>query len=356
MDKFYNYEEALKNPLEVKSLVFLFNNSYHPYTTTLPDKRIKTLINLEKLYIGGFNGKHIDLPDEIEELKKLKDLSIYAENLVEIPKVIWKLKYLTALYLEITTLKEGELQLSNLGQLQSFGIKVKNSEILSESVFDNISITNFYIQSFDLQEIPNRFDQFVHLNTLRLHCQHLKKIPSTISTLHNLKRIDIYNKAAKSIDVQFDKLEKLEEFRWGQASFFPLAITDAKNLKRATFDVSYFEAIDTDALVFQNLQIFDLSFCKLKGIPKCFETLETIQGLYLTHSDFKEIEFDFQKLTNLAHLSFKRAENFGLIDMRKFMDSLMTIKNLKSLKTPLLSKGQDEIRKDYKFEFEWMEE
>lgn len=42
-ETFYNYEEALKKPLEVKILAFLFKNSNHPYTKALPDARIQTL-------------------------------------------------------------------------------------------------------------------------------------------------------------------------------------------------------------------------------------------------------------------------------------------------------------------------
>jgi Leucine-rich repeat (LRR) protein len=266
------------------------------------------------------------------------------------------LKSLTDLYLEINFLKDNQLELANLEQLKSFGIKVNNSKFLSESTFANTNITTLYVQSNDLEEIPNYFDRLIHLNSLTLHCQHLKIFPDTISTLSSLKRFDTYNKIAKSIDFDFNKLEKLEEFRWGQATFFPLNITDAKKLKRLTLDVSYFETIDTNELVFQNLQHFDLSFCKLQKIPKCFEALETIEGLYLTHNNFKEIEFDFQKLTNLTALNFKRAENFELIDIQKFINSIMTIKNLNFLKTPSLSKEQNKIRKNHKFGFEWIEE
>lgn len=355
-DTFHNYEEALKKPLEVKVLSFSFNNSYHPYTTSLPDERIKTLVNLEKLHISGFKGEHINLPNEISELRNLKELSIYAENLVEIPKVIWTLKSLTDLFLEINFLKDNDLELSNLTQLQSFGIKVHKTEIISERIFDNSNITRFYLQSDDLKAIPNYFDRLPNLNHLTLHCQNLDTIPSTISYLSKLKSIDLYNKSAKSINVNFGLLERLEEFRWGQSLFFPLSLTDAQNLKRLNFDVSYFETIDANDLAFQNLQQLELSFRKLKKIPKCFETLKGVQSLILGYNNFNEIEFDFHQLTQLTYLSFRRCENFDKIDMKKFISSIKTIRNLRFLETPTLSKEQKIIRRGYKFEFDWVEE
>lgn len=355
-DTFHNYEEALKKPLEVKTLSFSFNNSYHPYTKSLPDERIKTLINLEKLFISGFKGEYLNLPDEIRELKKLKEISIYSENLIEIPKVIWSLNSLTNLHLEINSLNNSDINLSNLANLKSFGITLHKTEILPDRLFENANLTHFYIQSDDLRIIPNQFDKLHNLNSVTLHCQNLNIIPSTIGSLKKLKSIDLYNKTAKSIGINFEGLEELNEFRWGQSLFFPLPLIDAKNLKVLTFDVSYFETISAKELHFKNLNQLTLTFSKLEKMPKCFETLQGIQHLILDYNNFSEIEFDFRNLNNLNSLSFRRCENFDKIDMKKFGDSLKTVKNLKYLETPTLSKQQNILRKEFNFEFEWIEE
>lgn len=355
-DTFHNYEEALKNPLEVKILSFSFNNSYHPYTKSLPDERIKTLINLEKLFISGFKGEYLNLPDEIRELKKLNEISIYSENLIEIPKVIWSLNSLTNLHLEINSLKNSDINLSNLANLESFGIKLHKTEILPDSLFENANLTHFYIQSDDLRIIPNHFDKLHNLISLALNCQNLNIIPSTIGSLKKLKNIDFYNKTAKSIGINFEGLEELNKFRWGQSLFFPLPLIDAINLEVLTLDVSYFETINAKELHFKNLNQLKVTFSKLDRMPKCFETLQGIQHLILDYNNFRELEFDFRNLNNLNSLSFRRCENFDKIDMKKFCDSLKTVKNLKYLETPTLSKQQNILRKEYNFEFKWIEE
>jgi Leucine-rich repeat (LRR) protein len=354
-DTFYNYEEALKTPLKVKSLAFSFDNSYHPYTKSLPDARIKTLVNLEELFINGYKASHMKLPVEISELKQLQKVTIYADNLVEIPPVIWTLKSLTSLMIEINSLKENDLRLSDFPSLDEFGIKLHKTQNLPAAVFSNSNLKWLYIQSDDLKVIPNQFNKLPDLSYLTLHCQYVSDIPNSISTLSKLKRLDLYNKTTTSLDIDFSGLDSLEEFRWGQALFFPTSLTTAKKLKRATFDVSYFEAINADSLPFQNLKILDISFSKLKRIPKCFETLHAVEGLYLAYNNFDTIEFDFSQLTQLKTLSFRECGNFEKIDMKKFISSLTTIKNLSSLETPILSKEQSLIKKDNKYKFDWAE-
>ena len=354
-DTFYNYEEALKTPLQVRSLAFSFNNSNHPYTKSLPDARIKKLVNLEELFIGGYTGDHMKLPMEITELKKLRQLTIYADNLVEIPQLIWTLKSLTSLNLEVSILKEGDLKLSALPKLENFGLKLNTTDKLTEGVFDNSNLKWFYLQSDKLKVIPNQFNKLPLLSSLTLHCQDVVEIPSTISSLSQLKRLDLYNSTAKTLDIDFSKLDNLEEFRWGHSLIFPTSLVAAKMLKRLTFDVSYFETINVESLPFQNVEIIDLSFSRLQGIPRCFETLHSVIALHLEYNKFKELTFDFSQLTHLKTLSFRMCEDFEKIDMNKFIDSLKTIRHLEYLETPALSNEQKMMKKGYEYNFEWIE-
>jgi hypothetical protein len=87
-----------------------------------------------------------------------------------------------------------------------------------------------------------------------------------------------------------------------------------------------------------------------------FETLHSVKSIYLTYNNFKSIEFDFSQLANLTELSFGDCENFGEIDMNKFVKSLKTIRKLESLKTPRLSKEQLVIKEAYKYDFDWWEQ
>jgi len=355
-ETFHSYEQALLNPLDVKTLIFSFNNSSHIEVENFLDERIKALINLEELSIEGFEGTQLSLPAEISQLKNLKELSIFARNLIEIPTIIWEMKSLNYLFLEINSIQNGSLQLSKLDQLKSVGFKIHNTEILTSDVFDNVNVTRFYLKSDDLKEIPNHFDKLMNLNNLTLHCENLIKFPDTISNLCNLKTIDVYNKSIKSININFNLLENIEEFRWGQISFFPTGINKAKSLKRLNLDVSSFETIDADEAAFQSLEKLELSFCKLKKIPKCFETLDSIKTLDLGYSNFSELDFDFKNLKNLSFLCFKRCENFENIDITKFIKSISTITNLRYLETPRLTAQQIKVRNKSRFDFEWIED
>lgn len=350
---FYNYEEALKKPLEVKKLAFSFNNSNHPYTKALPDARIQSLVNLEELFIDGYEGKYIKLPDELSKLKKLKRLTIYGDNLIQIPSLVWSLQSLTDLTLEINSLKEKELKLSSLPQLEDFAVKIHKTEKLPDGIFENSKLKRLFIQSYEAKVIPNQFNKLPDLTSLTLHCQNLMVIPVSIGSLKKLAILDIYNDTAKSLDIDCAQLDSLRDFRWGHSLNFPTSLTAAKNLKRINLDVSFFETINIDTLPFENLEILDLSFSKLKTIPQYFSTLHSLKSIYLTNNNFTSIEFDFGQLTNLTDLSFGDCENFEKIDMNKFIASLKTIKKLERLKTPSLSKGQSLIKDGYNYNFDW---
>ncbi|SFP01364.1 Leucine rich repeat-containing protein [Chitinophaga sp. YR627] len=352
----YNYEEALKRPLEVKKLAFSFNNSNHPYTKALPDGRIQALVNLEELFIDGYGGKYIKLPDELSKLKKLKRLTIYGENLVQIPNVVWSLQSLTDLTLEINSLKEEDLKLSSLPQLGDFGVKIHKTEKLPGGIFENSKLKRLFIQSDDAKVIPDQFNKLPDLTSLTLHCQNLIVIPGSIGSLKRLAIFDIYNKTVKSLDIDCGQLDSLRDFRWGHSLNFPNSLTAAKNLHRLNLDVSFFETINTDTLPFKNLEILDLSFSKLKTIPPYFSTLHSLKSIYLTNNNFASIEFDFSQLTNLTELSFGDCENFQKIDMNKFITSLKTITKLERLKTPSLSKEQSIIKDGYHYNFDWWEQ
>lgn len=353
---FHNYEEALKKPLEVKKLVFSFNNSYHPYTKALPDARIQTFVNLEELFIDGYEGKYMNLPNEISKLKKLSRLTIYCGNLFQIPKQVWGLQSLTTLYLEINALKEKDLKLSSLPQLEDFGIKVHKTEMLPEGIFENSKLKKLFIQSYEAKVIPDQFNKLPDLTLLTLHCENLTVIPGSIGSLKKLKVFDIYNKTLKSLNINFSDLDSLHDFRWGQSLIFPSPLAAAKNLKALRLDVSFFDAINTDTPPLKKLEILDLSFSKLKAIPQYFATLHSVKSMYLAYNNFTSIEFDFSQLTNLTELSFGDCENFGVIDMNKFIKSLKTIRKLESLKTPRLSDEQRVIKEAYNYDFDWWEQ
>jgi Leucine-rich repeat (LRR) protein len=355
-ETFYNYEEALTRPLEVKTLVFSFNNPDRPYTKTLPDARIKTLVNLERLSIEGYKEERMILPNELKELVNLKDLSIYAQNLRQIPAVVWELDSLYSLYIEINGLPPNALKLAQLKRLRNFSLWLHKTDTLHGERLNAPGLTRLSIRSDDLKYITNHLDQLTGLTSLTLHCSSLTTIPASISSLVNLKRIDIYNKTAVSADIDFAKLDKLEEFRWGHGLFFPISLSAAKNVKRVNFDVSYFEKINAATLPFQRLEQLELSFSQLKAIPKCFGTLHSVKSLLLEYNKFSVIDFDFSQLTNLTFLSFRRCENFDKIDFAKFIKSLKTIKNLKYLETPVLTKQQAAMKKQLNMAIEWREE
>jgi Leucine-rich repeat (LRR) protein len=351
--EYFNYENALKNPTDVKELYMFFNEVSQPYTKAFPDNRIKSLVNLEKLYISGFLEKNVDLPKEITDLINLKDLTLKGNNLSDIPSIIWDIKNLKSLDLQVSGLINSNISIEKLEHLYTFRLRCKNIDTLPSNIFKNIDLKALWIVSDDLRNIPNDLGKLINLEFLALQCKELLTIPKSIEQLTKLKDIDVYNRKAQKLEINFQNLFNLESFRWGQSLFFPTSLTSAPNLRRLHLDVSYYDSIKLDSLNFQNLNELVISFSKFKEIPKSISTITTLIGLRLDYNQFEMIEFDFNKLSNLEFVSFGRCSNFSKINMVKLIKSLKTIPNLKVVNTPVLTERQRAILKNEKISFKW---
>ena len=118
--EFYNFDEALKNQNQVKSL--FLNYTFLDIEPITP--KIGKLINLERLQIVHKIGNNvgvkmnqtsepvdpksispIDLPDEISECINLKYLDVSGTDIENIPKSIFKLNNLETLHLSGSKIK-----------------------------------------------------------------------------------------------------------------------------------------------------------------------------------------------------------------------------------------------------------
>lgn len=327
---FYNYEEALKTPEEVTSLAFSFNNSYHSYTKELPDSRIKSLVNLEKLYIGGYEGERLDLPKELLDLPKLTQLSIETKSKT-VPSLIWELKTLESLDISFDFFQGDELKTYELQNLEHFSFSSKDLERFPDEIFSSKGLKSLALASRNVTSITDKIGDLINLQRLFLGCENLLFFPESVENLFNLKEISLYSRELKSIPLNFKKLLKLENFRWGQCKQFPVNLVDAPNLNRANFDTSFFEVIESAELCFPKLKRLEMTVSRLKEIPNCLSTIKSLNHLQLGYNFLKVIDFNFSKLEYLEFIGLRYPEHIQNIDMNKLIKSLKTVPNLKSI-------------------------
>jgi Leucine-rich repeat (LRR) protein len=303
-DTFNDYEAALLQPGMVKKLNFLPASDTAGATKRLPDRRIITLQNLEGLGIYDYQRAHLDLPEELKSLPRLKSMAIFGNRLKALPEVLWELKGLETLLL-------------TYGQIDSRAFKIGRLS----------SLKRLLIQSEVDTEAPE-IGTLENLERLELHIAECATFPASIENLNRMVYLSIYNTKARQINWNFAKLTSLEEFRWGKALHFPVNLADAPNLKVLTFDDCSIQDIITESLAFKNLKELKISRSLLEKVPPCIATIESLHTLKLTDAfRLHEIDLDFSGMTMLEEISFGGCTLLEDTSIDKLIRSLKTIRN-----------------------------
>ena len=210
------------------------------------------------------------IPKEIIQLQNLKLLQLqrfteFNNTPLILPKEIWQLKNLEKLLLDSFDLKEtpkkNELIKSKIGVLEL---------ILCVNVPEQI----FYINS---------------LSDLELDRCDIKKIPSTIQYLTNLKNL-----------------------------YIDFNMKDTKNTKNIV--------IPREIKHLQQLQTLKLVFANIKKIPKEIRFLQKLEVLDMTGNQLTEIPKEISSLKNLKELSINKNE-----DLKTLPKEVKSLKNLKEI-------------------------
>ncbi|HEX8738132.1 MAG TPA: COR domain-containing protein [Pyrinomonadaceae bacterium] len=145
--------------------------------TNLP-KALFQLKNLRSLWL--FDNQLSELPKEIGELEKLEILSLFNNKLVELPDEISKLKNLWGIALEENQLNEipkGLLELKNLEE-----IHLGNNQITSlpKEIAQLTNLQRFFLRNNKISQLPKEINQLKKLNILSLEGNQLNLPPEIV--------------------------------------------------------------------------------------------------------------------------------------------------------------------------------
>ncbi|KAF7852401.1 LOW QUALITY PROTEIN: hypothetical protein BT93_L0946 [Corymbia citriodora subsp. variegata] len=156
--------------------------------------------NLEQLILRGCplvqidrsigKLKHLTLPDEMDELEALTELLVDSTSITNIPewKGMKKLKTLSAVACR-------SLSVCNFsGCLTSLLTLSLDNTRITELPFGNFgSLVELNLSNSSIRELPDSIGKMKNLRVLRMHCTHLRKLPSALGMLEKLEEIDAGN-------------------------------------------------------------------------------------------------------------------------------------------------------------------
>jgi len=215
MKQYSNFEEALKNPEEVETLILKNEDLKRKYFLS----EIILFVNLKKLDMS-FNIHFFPYPNfftEIKYLKNLEELNIGYNKILSLPVEIGNLNSLKSLNLEALKIQEVPIGLSKLESL----------EVLKIGSNPRLDIIQFF------RVVPT----LNNLGFLDLKHNNIKKLSNGITSLKKLKILLLRNNYLDN-DVfetlkQITSIEKID-LRWNDAEFSSknaLILSEMKNLK-----------------------------------------------------------------------------------------------------------------------------
>ena len=227
LDKFLNelsVKQRLYN-LEIfgsKTSVFQngiaqFENLRHLRLERLGDNieipaEIYQLRNLEYLKISD-NATYKKIDPAIQNLKKLKKLTIFFSELNEIPEEISQLTELEELNLRHNKLESLPDGIVNLTSLQKITIDGNRIRILPKDWGKLINLKELDLKGNILVELPNSFSDLQNLEKLFLDENDLKLLPENFGNLRALEELGLSKNLLKKLPESFGNLSSLRTVR-----------------------------------------------------------------------------------------------------------------------------------------------
>jgi len=194
----------------------------------------KKILNLKELSL--FHNNLDDLPVEIGELRKLKTLSLHGNNLIRLPNEIINLKNLKNLRLSGNIkLVLSEKQKEWLKELKKKNCKISIDDNIDIRTKDEkwIKILESWGKDFGINFFIVQSKTMVDLKELHMLNRKIDYIPSEIGNLINLKKIYASNNNLEEIPSKIGNLYNLTHFWLSENNLIklPEEIVNLKNLK-----------------------------------------------------------------------------------------------------------------------------
>ena len=169
------------------------------------------------------------LPETIGQLKKLRVLRAFRNQLTALPKSLIELKELQGLYIWRNLLTQLPADIGELGQLDRLDVSKNRLDLLPESIGRLTRLRGLYAQVNHLRELPESIGHLRQLQWLYLAENQLSALPDPIRQLRSLKEIYLHGNDQLGIP-----REILGE-RWEKVSNSGATPADAKRVLKYYF-------------------------------------------------------------------------------------------------------------------------
>lgn len=278
------------------------------------------------------------IPDNIENLRKLKILYMGGNYLIKIPDSILTLRNLEVLEAwenRIESIPKDIGILDKIWRLHLAGNKITE---LPESI-GNLPLKKLYLKHNNVSYVPPSIGNWTRLDVFGLPINNLQSLPETIDGWKNVRVISVWqNKLRVLPDVQL----KVKELRLNNNFFteVPPRVYEIKQLRKLWLNNNQLTEIpEIPSGHLQNLWFLNLQDNLLSSLPKSIQQLSNLRDLRLSGNLFESYpnwldSLEGCKIDKLTHK--RQLHQPDYIGVRKYMkyleDNHLPIEHLVEIK------------------------
>ena len=174
-------------------------------------RMIKKCVKQKRKALDFSHLRLVTLPPEIYDLKELKKLEIGGFKYIDISELF---NHLTELeYFEIWGVSNIPDNIGNLKNLKELYLNSDRLKSLPESLGKCINLRSIYINSNMLTKLPESFVRLKNLRIIHFETFNLKKLPSAFGKLRLLEEIDIFSGALTTLPESMGNLKNLKKLK-----------------------------------------------------------------------------------------------------------------------------------------------
>ena len=328
-------------------------------TTAPPDKASDSLMSLyRKLYPQAIIGfRNIYFPDrefitldsvrQIEDLLTVKKLSVYDYRGRDLPEIIFECKNLVSLELIKTDIRKLPKRLNDLTHLKEIKIynhrrgrvKLKKNNTVTQLVFSGASakslpktyrpfaalekldlagnwLTRFpqgarhnkKLRELNLQDnklrLNRKLKKHPYVETLALQHNQIKKLPASLRSFHNLRKLNFNYNRISSVHRDIRFLTRLEflSFYNNELKAIPQGVYELKALREIDLFYNSIETLDERIGRWKNLRMLYLSHNKILSLPESIGQLSALEGLYVWDNRISTLPRTLGEISTLRFL------------------------------------------------------
>ncbi len=278
-EEYAKMQDSIENMTRLKSLTLCSSQ-----ITELP-KNTESLINLENLILSGSGIK--EFSEIISRLRWLKNLDLSRTEITALPDSIYYLKRLESLNLSGTGIKEFPKIISRLYQLK------------------NLDLSRTEITVF-----PEIIGYLHRLESLNLSGTGINKLPESLAELYHLKHLDINGTGITVLPDSICDLIKLKSLNLSGTGIneLPKSIGNLRYLKKLDISGTGITTLPNSLRNMMNLEDFNICNTRIIKLPEFIGELSSLHNLKLSNSQIEELPQSIGELRQLIELNLSNSQ------------------------------------------------